>query len=409
MSDLQGWGGRVGGQCLCVRAGLALLMALMIGLVVGPARAQSMSGAFQLWQSKPTGGVLTNPSGGSFVITVDDDGNVLTPGVDYNLTQQAPALASKSEYSLSPQRDILFVLEDNTQSTNPSRLWFASLDGAGGVSIVHGPFSIPVGQSRLDFGGPRYFDVPGEPLRFAVMILGHPSGVPDLYAQIFDLNNPGLAGQARVNLADGWNASTADFAPSGTHFVIKNGLQDIDPDIFYTIVELCPDRFGQSGIIRDTPGGSDLVFSVENVGGGMLDVVAEDPGTNNRVFTNTYADCLDQTTGPVEGACCYTFFGRDICAEGVTVDVCDSVQGTFHPGMVCNDVCPTPQLALAVTGPSSTPGGVEYSLQFEVSNPGVVRVENVQLSTPDADTCFVCIGEQWGRSDSWSVWRGRQR
>lgn len=357
------------------------LIGLAIGLIGATnAAAQSLTGPFQPWQNPPAFATTTNPNGpgGSFILGVDDDNNIVTPPVEYNLTQQAPELANKDEYTVSPQRDVLFVLEDNTSSPSPSRIWFANLDGAGGVTITHGPFSIQgAGVQRL--GGPHYFDVAGEVQKIAIMFFGQPTGFPDFWVQVFDLNTPGLAGQARVNLAQGRDLAPSRFAPSGTHLVIKNGLSDADPDINYTLISLCPSVFGQAGIIQLDPvritTGGEPEWRVENVSMGTLDVVGQIPAEANAFFASTYDDCTDQVAQPT-GACCFTSFGLPTCVDGVTQAACDTVGGTFFQDTTCATACPTPALTIQAAAPASVVATSPITYTLTISSTGGAAATN---------------------------------
>jgi len=191
------------------------------------AQAQSALGDFRPWLTSVFGGVGTDPSDpNNFTILVDDDGDILTPPVPYNLGAQAPDLAFATNYQLSPSREVLYVLDDDTSNISPDRVWFADLDGSGGVSVVHGPFSLQgqTGQVRVA-QGPYYYESIGG-LRTAVLILeNQPAG--ELYAQLFDLNTPGLSGQARVDLDGALHLGVEEGLHVGVQGLGRKGLQPV--------------------------------------------------------------------------------------------------------------------------------------------------------------------------------------
>ena len=360
----------------------AALCGAMIALAVcaSGALAQSALGDFRPWLTSVFGGVGTDPSDpNNFTILVDDDGDILTPPVPYNLGAQAPDLAFATNYQLSPSREVLYVLDDDTSNISPDRVWFADLDGAGGVSVVHGPFSLQgqTGQVRVA-QGPYYYESIGG-LRTAVLILeNQPAG--ELYAQLFDLNTPGLSGQARVNLEQGLGFGW--FAPSGTHLVIKNGLSDTDTQfVDYTLINVCGTGgdFGINSDIRVS--GSlippDPVFTVTRVGGGTIDVVGQIAGQPTAIFSGTLPDCTGTVT-PEYGACCIDLgAGSIICVDGVTQIECS--QGTFTANALCQDVCEVP--TLEVTGIATqavNPGGT-ITYTFTVDNPTSAAIDTIPV------------------------------
>ncbi len=368
---------RIARASTLVRRWTAALVCLAVASL---APAQSVTGDFIPWLPPVFGGVATNPNApGGFTILVDDDGDPFTPPVAYNLAVQAPALASQANYLLSPSRRFLYVLEDNSQGTTPSRLWFAQLDGAGGVSIVHGPYTLTgqLGSARV-LQGPFFYESFGG-LNTAVIIAGQPNG-SEVWAQVFDLNTQGLSGEARVNLSAGLGAGT--FAPSGTHLVIKNGLSDSDfQNVDFTLIDLCAatGNFGLASDIRvpsaDIP--PDPVFSVVAVGSGTVDIVGQIPGRPTPVFFQTLPDCIDAQP-PVLGACCFDIGGTTGCSEGVTEFQCGT--NAFFAGATCDQACPQPEIEIFGGAPATVAAGQPLTYSFTVLNTGSVVANNVIVS-----------------------------
>ena len=316
----------------------ALFTALLLAVfAAAPAAAQSMPGTFIDWQTPQLGGVATNPTApGGFTITAG--------GVMYNLDAQAPQLSNQDEYTLSPSGDYLFVLEDNTAGISNSVVYFAQLDGMGGVTLLHTQVISGSMPNARRLQGPFYFDrpVPFEQQKIAVMILGQPNG-SEIWAQVFDLNTPGISGSVRVNLEAGLDGFGGDFAPSGTHLVIKNGLNDFDTqNVLYTLIDLCG-ASGPFGTASDiVVSGSlippDPVFEVGSVTGGMIELLGQIPGQAGFVLASMVPDCLDPVVEPMMGACCTTLAGNVFCQDGVTAAECT---GDFFANMTCDEACPT--------------------------------------------------------------------
>ena len=362
------------------RAQAAIVCALGIASAAVPAFAQNQLGNFRPWIPGAIGGVGVDPSNpAGFTILVDDDGNLMTPPVEYNLGAQAPELAGATNYFLSPTRRTLYVLADDPGGVSPSRVWFVDLDGMGGIDIRHGPYEIrgQFGDARV-LGGPFYYESFGG-LRTAILVLGDPNQQTELWAQAFDLNTPGLVGEARVDLSSGWERGW--FSPGGEYLVIKNGLSDVDPQfVDYTLVNTCGigGSLGAASDIRVS--GSlippDPVFTVTRVGGGTIDVVGQIPGQPSAVFSGTL-DACDGSVGPEFGACCFELGNGTLCVDGVTQVECGG--GSFAPGMTCEDVCPQPTVEIAGGAPSSVIAGEPLTYTFVVDNPGTVVAEDVSV------------------------------
>jgi uncharacterized repeat protein (TIGR01451 family) len=364
---------------LGVRRRARAVVACCVGLVsvaTPGAFAQNGLGDFRQWLPGAFGGVGVDPSApGGFTIRVDDDGDPLTPPVDYNLGAQAPGLAGATNYFLSPTRRTLYVLDADFSGIDPSRVWFADLDGMGGVDVVHGPYEVrgQFGNASV-LGGPFYYESFGG-LRTAVLVLGDSSPQGELWAQVFDLNTPGLGGQVRVDLASGWERGW--FSPAGEYLVIKNGLSDVDTqNVNYTLINTCGigGSFGAASDIRVSglliP--PDPVFTVTRVGGGTIDVVGQIPGQPNAVFSGTL-DACDGSVGPVLGACCFGGF----CVDGITEIECGD--GEFFPGVSCDDACPQPTVELAGGASATVLAGEPLVYTFVVDNTGPVLAENVSV------------------------------
>jgi uncharacterized repeat protein (TIGR01451 family) len=369
----------LGFRCLS-RAPAAAVAALTLAALAPVAPAQNQLGDFRQWLGTAFGGVGIDPAApGGFTILVDDDGDIITPPVPYNLDAQAPELSGATNYFLSPTRRTLYVLADDFTGISPPRVWFVDLDGQGGVDIRHGPFEVrgQTGNGRVQ-GGPFFYESVGG-LRTGVLILGN-AAQTELWAQVFDLNTPGLSGEVRVDLSRGWERGW--FSPGGEYLVIKNGLSDTDTQFLdYTLINTCglgPD-FGAASDIRVSgvlvP--PDPVFTVTRVGGGTIDVVGQIPGQANAVFSGMLPAC-DGAVGPELGACCVDLpGGGTFCVDGVTLVECGT--GTFAPGMICDDVCPQPTVEITGGAPGSVVAGQPLTYSFVVDNTGSVLAEDVSV------------------------------
>lgn len=358
------------------------LVAFLVGLGwwAAPSSAQTLEGDF-IAGGFNVGGVAVVPSGGSTFIDVDDDGDLLTAPVRYNLSALRPELVGKDQYSLTPSRTVLYVLEDNTGGTGqPSRAWFAELDGQGtGITILQGPVDVSgtAPGSRI-LNGPFYYDAPGGQ-QIAGLVIGTTDGQAELFTLLIDLRTPGIDGRRRVELRTGWQPVSRPFSRAGDFFVVKSDVNDADLDgrVDFVIVPLCGDDFGLDAVIEVDRSliPPDPTFATASVMSGMVDVVAR-LGTTELARIG-FIDCFAGRP-PVLGACCGEFFGTLLCNDGVTRGECPD-GFAFSPEQTCAQVCPLPALAVSVTAPSAVeaPGVFDYTVT--ITSTGEATAEDITL------------------------------
>ncbi len=361
---------------------------LFLGLT-SQARGQTLSGPF-ISSGPNVAGVAVVPSGGTTFIDVDDDGDVLTPPVRYNLSSLAPDLVGRTNYFLSPSRTILYVLQVNVSMGMPPDVWFARLDGAGtGIDLLHGPIVLgtPTPASTQLFG-PAWYDAPGGQ-QIAYFVVGTTNGF-DLELLVVDMNTVGLSGQVRVGLRTTWQSRPQPFSQAGDFMVIQSDVvdSDLDGNTDFVVVGLCDDQFGANTVV-ERPNGSSPTLSVDNVASGTADVVFTEGQAI--VASVTFDDCFadPDVMPPARGACCI-FGGVALlgCFDNVTASECSNYQAQFpffqaqfNEGMTCDEACPTASIEVSAVAASSIVAPGAWTIRFDLTNTSNADATNIRLDT----------------------------
>ncbi len=199
------------------------------------------------------------------------------------------------------------------------------------------------------------------------------------------------------------SVEAVQFAPSGTIALIRHGVAATAD---YDLVDLCPGVLGTDL----TPGtslddlGAGVTAAVQNVAGGVFDVVLSQGGSPLTTLTGI-PDCL--ASGPAQGPCCLPDATCDLrteadclaaggnwlgaaatcgdcpppeptgaccigqsCVPDAPQSLCENAGGTFNGAGTTCDTCPMPSFTLDLAAPSTISEGGDLTYQITYANTG---------------------------------------